>query len=305
MTTRPTSPSSTPTTTSTRPQEALTSTCPTGTAAQSQYVEVRNGRTKIVVRGQISEYIPNPTFDVVARPGAQEEYFRKGNPEGKSRREIFGEPMQVAPGVPRAGAAARADGRAGHRPHADVPDARQPHRGADAGRPRDCIHAVDPRAQRVDVRDLAVQLRGPHLHHAGHHAADRREGDRGARVGRRARRQGRAHPPGAGARLPRPALVRACPSSTRSGSKVVEHDILVAMHSSDSGYERYANEWMGSDSEMLPFQPQAFRMLSSWRPIEDAVAVARLPRRAVPLPDAEDRRRRERQQLGRAAAARR
>jgi predicted TIM-barrel fold metal-dependent hydrolase len=29
---------------------------------------------------------------------------------------------------------------------------------------------------------------------------------------------------------------------------------------------------MGSDSEMLPFQPQAFRMVNQWRPIEDAVA---------------------------------
>jgi predicted TIM-barrel fold metal-dependent hydrolase len=29
---------------------------------------------------------------------------------------------------------------------------------------------------------------------------------------------------------------------------------------------------MGSDSEMLPFQPQAFRMLGQWRPIEDAVS---------------------------------
>jgi predicted TIM-barrel fold metal-dependent hydrolase len=55
-------------------------------------------------------------------------------------------------------------------------------------------------------------------------------------------------------------------------SKVVEHDVLVAMHSSDSGYERYANDWMGSGSEMLPFHPQAFRMLSAWRPIEDAVS---------------------------------
>jgi predicted TIM-barrel fold metal-dependent hydrolase len=54
--------------------------------------------------------------------------------------------------------------------------------------------------------------------------------------------------------------------------KVVEHDVLVAMHSSDSGYERYTNDWMGSNSEMLPFQPQAFRMLSQWRPVEDAVA---------------------------------
>ena len=57
----------------------------------------RDGRTKIAVGGKISEYIPNPTFDVVARPGAQEEYYRKGNPEGKSRREIFGEPIKSPP----------------------------------------------------------------------------------------------------------------------------------------------------------------------------------------------------------------
>ena len=54
--------------------------------------------------------------------------------------------------------------------------------------------------------------------------------------------------------------------------KVVEHDVLVAMHSSDSGYERYTNDWLGSDAEMLPFEPQAFRMLSAWRPVEDAVS---------------------------------
>jgi predicted TIM-barrel fold metal-dependent hydrolase len=44
------------------------------------------------------------------------------------------------------------------------------------------------------------------------------------------------------------------------------------MHSSDSGYSRYTNDWLGSDTEMLPFQPQAFRMLTSWRPIEDSVS---------------------------------
>jgi predicted TIM-barrel fold metal-dependent hydrolase len=55
-------------------------------------------------------------------------------------------------------------------------------------------------------------------------------------------------------------------------AKVVEHDILVTLHSSDSGYDRHANEWMGSNSEMLPFQPQAFRMLQAWRPVEDAVS---------------------------------
>jgi predicted TIM-barrel fold metal-dependent hydrolase len=75
-------------------KDALTKFLPPEYAGLIQYVEV-NGRTKIAVRGQISEYIPNPTFDRVARPGAQEEYFRVGNPEGKSRREIMGKAMDA------------------------------------------------------------------------------------------------------------------------------------------------------------------------------------------------------------------
>ena len=74
-------------------KEALTRYLPDPYKRAIDYVDVR-GRTKIVVRGQISEYIPNPTFDVVARPGAQEDYYRKGNPEGKSAREIFGTPCR-------------------------------------------------------------------------------------------------------------------------------------------------------------------------------------------------------------------
>ena len=126
---------STPTTTSTRPQDSFTRHLPEKYKGAIDYVEVR-GRTKIAVRGTISEYIPNPTFEVVARPGAQEEYFRIGNPEGKSYRELIGEPMKAIPAFREPGAAHRADGRAGHRPHAHVPDPRQPARGADAGRSR-------------------------------------------------------------------------------------------------------------------------------------------------------------------------
>jgi predicted TIM-barrel fold metal-dependent hydrolase len=53
-----------------------------------------NGRTKIAVRNVISEYIPNPTFEVVGRPGASEEFFKHGNPEGKTRRELMGDPIR-------------------------------------------------------------------------------------------------------------------------------------------------------------------------------------------------------------------
>src|SRR4249919_1149984 len=75
-------------------RDAFTRHLPDRYKSAIDYVDVR-GRTKIVVRGTISEYIPNPTFDVVARPGAQEEYFRNGNPEGKSYRELVGDPMKA------------------------------------------------------------------------------------------------------------------------------------------------------------------------------------------------------------------
>lgn len=52
-----------------------------------------DGRDKLAIKGQISEYIPNPTFTKVAAPGAQAEYFKNGNPEGKSRREMLGKPI--------------------------------------------------------------------------------------------------------------------------------------------------------------------------------------------------------------------
>ena len=70
-------------------RDALTKYLPPEYKGAIDYVDV-HGRTKIVVRGHISDYIPNPTFDRVGRPGAQEEYFKVGNPDGKSYREIIG-----------------------------------------------------------------------------------------------------------------------------------------------------------------------------------------------------------------------
>ena len=60
-------------------REALTKFLPPGHQHLIDYVQVR-GRTKIVVRGHISDYIPNPTFERVAAPGAQEEYFKQCSP---------------------------------------------------------------------------------------------------------------------------------------------------------------------------------------------------------------------------------
>ena len=58
-----------------------------------QYVQVR-GRTKLAVAGQITNYIPNPTFEVVAAPGSHEKWYRSDNPDGLSLRELQGEPIK-------------------------------------------------------------------------------------------------------------------------------------------------------------------------------------------------------------------
>src|SRR3954452_1686215 len=77
-------------------RDAFTKFLPDRYKGVVDYVDVR-GRTKIVVKGRISDYIPNPTFEGVARPGAMEDFYRMGKPEGKSRRSIFGEPMRSIP----------------------------------------------------------------------------------------------------------------------------------------------------------------------------------------------------------------
>ena len=87
-----------------RARDALTKYLPERYKGAIDYVEVR-GRTKIVVRGQISEYIPNPTFEVVARPGAQEDYFRTATPRaraaGRSSASRCGRSRRSASPAPR------------------------------------------------------------------------------------------------------------------------------------------------------------------------------------------------------------
>ena len=81
--------------------DAFTKYLPPEYAGLIKYVEV-NGRTKIAIKNVISDYIPNPTFEVVARPGAQEDYFQHGNPEGKYPPRDHGRADALADGLLRA-----------------------------------------------------------------------------------------------------------------------------------------------------------------------------------------------------------
>ena len=61
-----------------------------------QWAEV-NGRKRLLVGGQVNSFIPNPTFDPVAKPGILDEYFRGKNPDGKDIRTLFGELDPIHP----------------------------------------------------------------------------------------------------------------------------------------------------------------------------------------------------------------
>jgi predicted TIM-barrel fold metal-dependent hydrolase len=55
-----------------------------------QWADV-NGKTKMLVGGKLDQFIPNPIFDPVSKPGALDEYFRGRNPDGKDFRALWGE----------------------------------------------------------------------------------------------------------------------------------------------------------------------------------------------------------------------
>jgi predicted TIM-barrel fold metal-dependent hydrolase len=61
-----------------------------------QFVEV-HGRKRVAVKGRITEYMPNPTFDRVAAPGAHVDFYRGTNTEGRSLREMSGQPIDCLP----------------------------------------------------------------------------------------------------------------------------------------------------------------------------------------------------------------
>ena len=58
---------------------------------------VVNGKKRLLVGGKINSFIPNPTFDPVAKPGILDEYFRGKNPDGKGIIELFGELDPINP----------------------------------------------------------------------------------------------------------------------------------------------------------------------------------------------------------------
>ena len=260
--------------------DAFTKYLPAEYSQVVKFVEV-NGRTKIALKNVISDYIPNPTFNKVAQPGAQELEFKLKNPSSKTA----GKPGDLALIKPPKYITA---------PPAFFNPAERLELMNEQGIDRALMWptlasvleerlADDPVASHVIVHALNEWM----YEHWSFCYEDRifatpvitlaivdkaiQELDylveRGARV-----------------ILIRPATVPdyngrrrsfALPEFDPFWKRVEEAGVLVGMHSSDDGYTRYTNEWNGITGE---FQPFAGRSLFSsiigadYRGIKDTVA---------------------------------
>ncbi|MCI4318282.1 MAG: amidohydrolase, partial [Thermoplasmata archaeon] len=252
------------------PREALTQFLPDAYRGAFKYVEV-DGRTKIAVRGQISDYIPNPTFDRVAAPGAHEDYIRHGNPEGRSHREVMGAAIDCRPAFREPG------------PRLELMD--------EQGLDRTLMFPTLASLVEERFRD------DPDATHVVVHALNRWLNEVWS-----FNHQNRIYTTpiitlpivelairelewvlerGARAILIRPAPVPGFKGPRSFGlpefdpfwELVQSEKVLVTMHASDSGYSRQVGEWEGF-SEYTPFQVAPLR--SYWnlahQPMADAVA---------------------------------
>jgi predicted TIM-barrel fold metal-dependent hydrolase len=259
-------------------QDAFTRYLPPEHAHVIRYVQI-DGRTKIAIKNKISEYIPNPTFNVVAPPGAQELEFRLKNPSSKTKPGD----IEVAPPPKYVKA---------------IP----------------AYFSPEPRLKLLDELGIDRALMWPTLAslleerlsddpratHAVIHALNRwmlEEWTFNFKdrifptpviamniVDEAIRELDYVVENGARVLLIRPAPVPDFNGRRRSfaleefdpfWSKVQEAGIVVGLHASDDGQQRYANEWTGVDSEHLPFKTKltAFDLMlrSDYRGVGDMV----------------------------------
>jgi predicted TIM-barrel fold metal-dependent hydrolase len=228
-----------------------------------------DGRTKMIIRGRVSDYIPNPTFEVVAEPGSAAEYFSGHNQDGKSYREIV-RPMRAIPAfTDRNERLALMD-----RMHIDA------------------IVNFPTLASLIEVNFMDDPVATQVLIHAFNQwmydewgfeyggrifstpvinlaTADGAVRELDWALNRGAKTVLVRPGPVAGFRGPRSPFLA---DSDPFWALVQEAEIPVMLHASDSGYTRYANEWSGADKEMRPFEQDPFAAVSqSHRPIMDTV----------------------------------
>jgi predicted TIM-barrel fold metal-dependent hydrolase len=253
-------------------EDALTRHLPPQHANLFRFVEM-GGRKKLVVRDRLTEFIPNPTFEVVASPGSHMAFYSGTNDEGRTLRELTGKPIRCLPAFREPG------------PRVELLDEQGVHASLmfptlaslieerlldDPHLTQVAIHAFnewlhDDWTFDYEGRVFATPIVNPCLLDEGIAELELAL-DRGAKA----------------------VLMRPAPVSSLRGprspflpefdpfwARVEEAGVLVALHASDSGYQDYLNTWEGTDGEYVAFRPKTFAYVADGgRTIQDALASA-------------------------------
>jgi len=237
-----------------------------------KYVQV-NGRTKIAVDNTISDYIPNPTFEVVAKPGAYADYFAGNNPEGKSLRELTGDPIRAVDAFRRA------------EPRLEMLD----ELGLDAALIFPTLASL-LEVRLTDDPELTCTV----IHAFNQWLHDEWTFDYKGRifatpiVNPCIPERGIAELEWVLEKGAKTVLLRPAPVAGFRGSRspflpefdsfwaaVQSAGIPVTLHASDSGYQQYVNDWEGTSREMEAFKPKPFGdAVTPGRAINDAITSA-------------------------------
>jgi predicted TIM-barrel fold metal-dependent hydrolase len=259
--------------------DALTRYLPKEYEEVVKYVQVGK-RTKLAIKNRISDYIPNPTFNVVAPPGAYELRYKLENPDSTTKpkpgdRELEAPPRYIE-GLPaffEPGARAKLMDELGIDRAMMWPT---------------LVSVIEERLTDDPVTTHAI------IHAFNEWMHDQWSFDYEGRifptpvitlpiVERAIEELEWVLERGARVILIRPAPVPdfngrrrsfALPEFDPFWARVQEADILVGMHSSDSGFQRYLNEWEGWTDEFQPFNKRsAFDVLVGHdRTITDVVS---------------------------------
>jgi predicted TIM-barrel fold metal-dependent hydrolase len=230
-----------------------------------------NGRKRLVICGKVDRFIPNPTFDPVAKPGSLDQYFRGRNPEGKDMRALFGdlEPIRTA-----------------YRDR-DARLALLDEQGLEAALlfPTQGVGVEEPMRHSAEITHATLEAFNRWLDEDwGFAYRDRLFAAPMLSlmdVGRAVRELEWALARGARVVHLRPAPVPAPGGSRSPGhadydpfwARVAEAGAVVAFHAGDSGYGRYAAAWEGRGQRLEAFRGFAFgQVTQAGRAIYDTFA---------------------------------
>ena len=233
-----------------------------------QWVEL-NGKQRLMVAGRLNRFIPNPTFDPVAKPGALDDYFR-GQRAGDDIRAAFGELDPISPAYREPAARVALMDQQGMEGCFLFPTLGV---GMEQGLVHDpeAAHAAFHAFNEWMLDDWKFDYQGrifaaPYLTLLDPARALTEVEwaiEQGAKV--IVMRAGPIQAP-AGSRSPGDAVYDPV------WARLAEAGTLVAYHSGESGYHRYAVEW-GESSEMEAFRHNPFTNITSAdRPIYDTMA---------------------------------